>query len=85
MLIHLLHTKFSNRNSYRYKIREPREPNADDTKYKYDYTLQQPLDEKVIKPKKIMHTKVDQIVQENPGKLIEKKKMITSLFGFQQY
>lgn len=68
MLLHLF-MKFSNRNSYRYQIREPREPNVDDTKYKYDYTLQQPLDEKVIEaPKKTMHTKVDRIVQDKPGK-----------------
>lgn len=57
-----------NRNSYGYQIQEPSEPKADDTKYKYDYTLQQPMDRKVAEtPNPTMNTKVDRMIQDKPG------------------
>lgn len=60
---------FPTRNSYRYQIREPCEHNVDNTKYKYDYTLQKPMDEEVIEtPKRTLHTKVDRVVQDKSGK-----------------
>lgn len=59
---------FCDRNSYGYQIQEPTEPKVDDTKYKYDYTLQQPMDEKMAEPPKpTLNTKVDRVIQDKPG------------------
>lgn len=57
------------RKSYGYAIETPAtEPKADDTKYKFDYTLQKPIEEKYDEPEqRTMFTKIDRVTQDKPG------------------
>lgn len=57
------------RNSYGYQVQEPTEPQVDDTKYKYDYTLQQPIEGgNVAEPQQpALNAKVDRVVRDKPG------------------
>lgn len=56
--------------SYNYQIRTPpTEAEPESPKYKFDYTLQAPVDEKPIEqPERAMYTMVDRMSQDQPGK-----------------
>lgn len=48
----------------------PSEIEPENTKYKFDYTLQAPAEEKPVeKPERVMYTKVDRMTQDKPGEL----------------
>lgn len=60
---------FCFRKSYAYDIQAPpSEPKADDTKYKFDYTLQTPAEDKLAESEsKTFYTKVDRVTGDKPG------------------
>lgn len=48
----------------------PTEIEPENTKYKFDYTLQAPVEEKPVEnPERVMYTKVDRMTQDTPGEL----------------
>lgn len=57
------------RKSYGYQVQEPAaEPKVDDTKYKFDYTLQAPVEEKQEEtPQRTLYTKIDRMTEDKPG------------------
>lgn len=61
---------FFGRKSYGYQVQEPpAESKVDDTKYKFDYMLQAPVEEKQEEaPQRTLNTKVDRVVEDKPGK-----------------
>lgn len=61
---------FSFRKSYGYAIQAPvSDSKPDDTKYKFDYALQRPAEEKSDEPEqRTMYTKVDRVTQDKHGK-----------------
>lgn len=47
----------------------PSEIKPDDTKYKFDYTLQAPVEERPVETQqRTMYTKVDRMTEDKPGK-----------------
>lgn len=57
--------------SYNYQIQmPPTEIEPENTKYKFDYTLQAPVEETPVEnPERVMYTKVDRMIQDKPGEL----------------
>lgn len=61
---------FPTRKTYGYDIQTPQnDPKPDSTKYKFDYTLQAPAEEKPVESKQnSYYTKVDRMTNEKSGK-----------------
>lgn len=76
---------FVNRKSYGYDIQTPlSEPKKDDKKYKFDYTLEMPAEEKPIETEpRTLYTKVDRITQDKPGE-IETNLFSRNIFKYVQ-
>lgn len=67
----ILKIHFYYRKSYNYQIQTPpSEIEPENTKFKFDYTLQAPVEEQPVeKPEQVMYTKVDKMTQDKPGEL----------------
>lgn len=58
------------RKSYDYQVQmPPSESKPDETKYKFDYTIQAPVEEKPVETQqRTMYTKVDRMTEDKQGK-----------------